>query len=217
MSGIFERSCVLTLCLLVFACAPAAAPKAPLRDDAYPGVLVDSASLPQGIFLRQRIEARFRDQGGTRSMSFAAVLQTDGGVLSLLALTPYGTRAFLLEQRGQAVRFQAYVDRALPFPPRFILLDVHRALFRSARGTAVVPENGALIAERDGERIREQWKGGALLERSFERLDGKPAGIIRVRYGAGMPSDFPASRLPERIELHNAWLGYELSIQTLRD
>ncbi len=212
------------LATLIFACAllacgPTRPPRAPLRDDAYPGVLIDSAALPQGLFLRQRIEARFRDEkGGTQTLSFSAVLQSDDGVLSLLALTPYGTRAFLLEQRGQAVRFVAYVDRALPFPPRFVLVDVHRALFRSAREvTAAQPPDGTLDVTRDGERIREQWKAGKLIERSFERLDQKPKGIIRVRYGTGMPSDFPVSPLPRRIDLHNAWLGYDLAIHTLAD
>ena len=137
-------------------------------------MLIDSTALPDGMFLRQRIDARF----GERTMSFSAVLQVDGGVLSLLALTPYGTRAFLIEQVGQSLRFTRYVDRELPFPPRFILLDVHRALF-TGMGHAAPAGDGERSFERDGERITERWRAGKLIERRFERLDRKPAGVIR--------------------------------------
>jgi hypothetical protein len=196
---------VLTI-LLLAGCATGPHPPA-MTDDAYPGVLVDSTVLPSGLFLRQRIDARF----GERTMSFSAVLQVDAGVLSLLALTPYGTRAFLIEQAGQAVRFTRYVDRELPFPPRFILLDVHRALF-SGVVEAAPPPDGTRAYERHGERVTERWQAGKLLERSFERLDHKPAGTILVRYGpAGLVPNAP----PARIELDNGWFDYQLVIETL--
>lgn len=201
------------LALLAVACAGTPR-RPPLTEDAYPGALVDSAALPDGVFLRQRIEARF----GGRSASFAAVLQVDGGVLSLLALTPYGTRAFLLEQVGQSVRFTRYVDRELPFPPRFILVDVHRALFAGLGQ----PPPSALVEHRhehtherafvrEGERVTELWREGRLFERRFERLDGEPAGVIRARY----PDGVAPGALPARIELDNGWFGYQLSIRTL--
>lgn len=178
----------------------------PLTEDAYPGALVDSRALPDGLFLRQRIDAHF----GSRTLSFSAVLQVDGGTLSLLALTPYGTRAFLIEQDGQAVRFTRYVDRELPFPPRFILVDVHRALF-AGLGHAPPARDGERTYERDGERVSERWHGGALLERRFERLDGKPSGTIRITYRPGLAPNAQ----PMRIEIDNAWFGYQLTIQTL--
>jgi hypothetical protein len=175
------------------------------RAEDYPGELLDSAALPDGVFLRQRIEARF----GERELGFAAVLQTAEGVLSLLALTPYGTRAFLLEQRGRAVSFTSYVDRALPFPPRFILIDVQRTLFLGLPG-APLPD-GEHTAVRNGERISERWRGHRLLARSFERLDGHPRGPIRITYPGGMRGTVP----PPRIELENTWFGYQLTIHTL--
>ena len=199
------RSVALALAIFGFACA-SGPQRPPMTEDAYPGVLTDSSALPDGLFLRQRIDARF----GERTMSFSAVLQVDGGVLSLLALTPYGTRAFLLEQTGQSIRFTPYVDRELPFPPRFILLDVHRALFTSVAEPPPAVD-GVRSYERDGERITERWQGGTLRERRFERLDHKPKGTIRIGYGAGVAPN----AMPKHIELDNGWFGYRLSIRTL--
>jgi Protein of unknown function (DUF3261) len=175
------------------------------RAEDYPGELLDSTALPDGLFLRQRIEARF----GERELAFSAVLQTADGVLSLLALTPYGTRAFLLEQRGQAVSFTSYVERALPFPPRFILIDVQRTLFLGLPG-APLPD-GDHTGVHNGERITERWHGSRLLARSFERLGGGFRGPIRITYPGGMRGTAP----PRRIELDNAWFGYQLTIHTL--
>lgn len=197
------RPWLMVLALLA-ACATGPRPPAMTEAD-YPGALVDSAALPDGLFLRQRIEARF----GERTQSFSAVLQVDAGVLSLLALTPYGTRAFLIEQTGQSVRFTQYIDRDLPFPPRFILLDVHRALFAGLGQPAAT--DGTRTFEREGERVLERWQAGKLLERRFERLDHEPAGTIRITYGSGVA---PGS-MPARIELDNGWFKYQLKIETL--
>lgn len=200
-------ACVLLAsCLAACASGPRPSGK-PLRESDYPGVLLDSAQLPQ-TFAEQRIEAHF----GEHELSFRAVLQVDAGVLSLLALTPYGTRAFLIEQRGQAVRFERYVDRELPFPPRFILLDVHRALFNGAFPLAPARPDGTHSVERDGERITERWQGGAVRERHFQRLDGKPDGILRITYG---DPGLRAGVVPARIELENVWFDYALVIKTL--
>jgi hypothetical protein len=175
------------------------------RPQDYPGELVDSSALPDGIFLRQRIEARF----GERELGFSAVLQSADGVLSLLAFTPYGTRAFLIEQRGKAVHFTSYVDRVLPFPPRFIVLDVHRTLFLGLPGGPL--RDGEHEGVRDGERIKERWRGGKLLERTFEREDGRPGGTIRIAYPDGMRG----ARPPAQVVLDNGWFGYRLVIHTL--
>jgi hypothetical protein len=200
-------SAVASVCIIA-ACASGPRPSGkPLRESDYPGALVDSALLPS-MFARQRIEARF----GEHTMSFQAVLQVDAGVLSLLALTPYGTRAFLLEQRGQAVHFERYVDRELPFPPRFILVDVHRALFNGAYPLATPQPDGTHSVERDGERITERWHGGSVRERAFERLDGKPAGVLRITYAE---PGLRAGGTPPRIDIHNVWFDYALVIKTL--
>ena len=198
---------VFALLLALAGCAsgPPAAPQP--RPDAYPGDLIDSRELPDGLFLRQRIGATF----DKHELSFQAVLQTDQGVLSLLALTPYGTRAFLIEQRGVEVKLTQFVDRELPFPPRFILLDVHRTLFHRL-SPAALPD-GLHEASRFDERVVERWHGGRLLERTFVRLDEKPPGTIRIVYHGGMPAGFAP---PTRIALDNGWFGYRLWIETLQ-
>jgi Protein of unknown function (DUF3261) len=192
---------------LACGCATMPPPAQQPAADAYPGTLADSGALPDGLFLRQRIKARF----GKRELSFAAVMQTDGGVLSLLALTPYGSRAFLIEQRGQQLSFTKYVDREMPFPPRFILLDVHRTFFLGLPGAPLA--DGEHSADRSGERITERWKGGLLLERSFSRIDRKPQGTIRIRYSGERIGGIAA----RQIQLENGWFGYHLSIETLAD
>lgn len=198
---------LLVLALIVLTACAGTPRKLALTEADYPGALVDSQELPDGLFVRQRIEASFRD----RKDSFSAVLQVEGGVLSLLALTPYGTRAFLIEQRGQLISYTAYADRELPFPARFIVLDVHRAMFAGLGGGAAV--DGVRVIERNGERVSESWRGGELYERRFERLDGKPEGTIRVSY----PDGVAPHEVAERFTLDNGWFGYQLKVERIAD
>jgi hypothetical protein len=191
---------VLALC----SCAGAGTPRA-LNADSYPGQLIDSADLPDGVFLRQRIEATHRG----RTESFSAVVQTANGVLTVLALTPYGSRAMLIEQRGQAIHHEQFVDVPLPVPPRFVLLDLQRTLF--LQGPPNPPADGERTFEWQAERVTERYAGGRLRERSFEQLDAEPSGRITIRYLDGQSGGQPSVD----IELDNGWLGYALRITTL--
>ena len=154
--------------------------------------------------MRQHIVAR----PGEEEVSFDAVVQHHEGTLTLLGLTPFGTRAFLLRQRGTEVEFTSYIPRELPFPPRYMLLDVHRALFIGVPG-APHPD-GIHTGTRDGEEIREAWSGGRLRERTFRRLDGSPPGVITVRYEGGMMPGHPV----EHMTYENGWFGYSLAVTT---
>ena len=58
------------------------------------------------------------------------MLQKAPGTLTLVGLTPYGSRAFLLQQTKGDVQFTKYVPRDMPFAPTFMLLDIHRVLDR---------------------------------------------------------------------------------------
>ena len=203
-----EKIALCLVALVQSGCVAAAAAKPDrpaMTEAAYPGELIDSAALPDGLFLRQRVEAHY--PGG--SASFAAVLQTADGVLSLVGLTPYGARAFLIEQRGQTIRYTQYVAHELPFPPRFILLDVHRALFRALPNAPLA--DGLHSGEDRGEALTEQWAQGHLVVRTYRRLNGHPVDLITVRYGAPAA----ATRWPDLIELDNAWFGYRLTIRNL--
>jgi hypothetical protein len=200
-----RRAAIAGLALLVAACAHR--PK-PLPDEAgYPGTLADLGRVPGSFMWRQSIAARY----GTQSGRFEAVVQKQGDRMLILGLTPMGTRAFLLEQQGTATKATIYVDRAMPFPPKYVFLDVHRTYFIGL--TPPPAGDGWHEAVRDGETIRELWRGGRLFERHFERLDHHPPGQIVVRYDGGYaPAPVPH---PGRIVLDNGWFGYQLTIDTL--
>lgn len=175
----------------------------------YPGTLRSPAELGADVMMRQRLTAHW---GQGESMSFEAVLQKRGDALLLLGLGPHGGRAFVLEHRGGEVRFEPYVDLEFPFPPRFILLDVQRVFFPYQDHDAAPPPDGVHERAVDGEIVREIWRDGRLVERTFRRADGRPEGVIRVDYGEGMARGAP----PPAIELSNGWLGYTLAVETLQ-
>ncbi len=188
--------------LIAVACA-SPRPAAPPRE--YPGSLVDSREIAGEFMMRQRVEAHYPG----RTMGFDAVLQRRDGELTLLGLTPFGTRAFVLTQRGRALDFSTALPLELPFPPRYMLMDIHRVFFITL-GPAPA-QDGERVETRDGEEIRETWRGGRLLRRSYRRLDGQPPGLIEVDYGEGMINRSP----PRVIRFTNGWYGYRLEITTL--
>ena len=178
-------------------------PRAP--DSPYPGSLVPVSEIPGDFLMRQRVTAHYPG----RTLSFDAALQKQGDTLTLLGLTPFGTRAFLLQQRGVEVSFTSYMPGDAPFPPRYMLLDIHRTFFI---GLGRPPAgDGERRGTRDGEEITERWERGRLMERHFRRLDGQPEGTVDVRFVDGMQGHAP----PRTIEFHNGWYGYALTITTL--
>jgi hypothetical protein len=176
-----------------------------MAPEGYPGQLVSTSELGADFMARQRVTAIY----GEREDSFEAVLQLRDGVLTMLALSPFGTKAFVLTQKGTAVELQSFMDRELPFPPRYILLDIHRALFMNAPEQA--RPDGEHTREREGERIIEVWEDGRLRSRRFLRLDGAPPGVIEIRYPGGREP----GTVPDMLEFDNGWFGYRLRIQTL--
>jgi hypothetical protein len=191
---------VACLWALVAGCGgPPAAPR-------YPGELVPTSELDGPDFsVRHRIDGR----RGQTSFGFEAVLEKRPDTLVLVALTPFGSRAFAIEQRGERLTHQSFVDEPLPFPPRFVLLDVHRTLFIGVSDRPL--PDGEHERTRGGERIVERWRDGRLERRVFERLDADPPGTIAITFE---PAVAPPA-LPERATLRNGWLGYELTITAL--
>ena len=97
----------------------------PAGSGAADGGRAAAARFDPGTFtLRQKLTATSPKGGG----SFEAVLQKQPGTLTLVGLTPYGSRAFLLQQTKGDVSFTKYIPRELPFAPTFLLLDIHRVL-----------------------------------------------------------------------------------------
>jgi uncharacterized protein DUF3261 len=176
----------------------------------YPGRLVPVAELrsPAGLGDEFALEQRIRTESPEGAHEFRAVLQKRGDTLVVVGLGPHGGRGFVLTQEGERVRFESHLPRELPFPPRFMLLDVHRAFFAGLAGPL---DDGEHRERIDGEEVVERWQGGRLRERTFRRLDGRPEGTIRVTYEGGLGGDQP----PSVVHLDNGWFGYRLTITTL--
>lgn len=177
-----------------------------LAEADYPGEL--ARSLPGPDFMaRQRLRgtARGREIGGE------VVLQKQGDALTLVGLTPFATKAFVARQQGADVQVEVFAPEGkLPFPPRFMLLDVHRVQFLGLPGAPLA--DGRHEGEVGAERVTEVWQGGALLERRFERKDGKPAGAIVITYEGGMKD----GALPNKLRVDNGWFGYQIAVETLQ-
>ena len=121
-----RASTAFLLLLLLVACGPKPPPRAAdIEGPGYPTVLTPPSELGADFAMQQQVTMRH----ARGENSFSAVLQKQGDTLTLLALGPHGGRAFSLVQRGQEVEFESYVDIELPFPPEYILHDVHRTWF----------------------------------------------------------------------------------------
>lgn len=183
-------------------------PAGELSSAGYPGTLIDTRELGDDFMARQKLAGKF----GEQEFRFEAVLQLHDGVLTVIGLTPFGSKAFVLVQTGTKVEFQQLMDRDMPFPPEYMLQDIHRTWFWHTRmpWKAGPPAEEAPQVEVEGERIREQWTGDGLVRRTFERLDGVPAGVLRIDYMGGHRTGKPAAH----VIIDNAWFGYRLEIET---
>lgn len=167
--------------------------------------LTSTREIRGNFLMRQQIDYRF----GERRGSFEAVLQKRCDVLTLIGFTPFGTRAFTIEQRGHDVSARTHVSGTWPFPPHFILLDVHRAYL------VPMPESPPADGFREllygAEVVSEKWAAGRLLERRFDRFDADRPGPIIVTYVDGSVPGAPA----REIHIVNERHGYELDVTTL--
>jgi hypothetical protein len=176
---------------------------APPRD--YPGTLRSAVALGADFQWRQQVTAKWPQ--GTRS--FDAVLSKTGDELLLVGLGPMDTPGFVLTLDAKArLDFVNHTGQPARFNPRYVLLDVQRVFypwFPSASNA------GTRETRVDNERVTETWKDGVLTQRTFQRLDNNPPGVIVVMYSGWRAGN----RAPERATLKNGWFGYSLTIQTL--
>ncbi len=197
------------LLVLLSACGGTTTP--PQEAAPYPTHLVMPADLPGQWALEQDVTIHHAEG----ESSFHAVLQKQDNTLTMVGLGPAGGRAFVLTQNGMDFDWQTFVTIELPFPPEYMLYDVHRTWLQPNQPP--VDGSSEMTFERDGERIHERWNGGKLLERTFERLDGVPAGKIVVDYEGGMAPNAPAEVAPpDVVDFDNQWHGYRSTIHTLR-
>jgi hypothetical protein len=167
-------------------------------------VLPSSATIERDLAWRQQLVATF----GEEKFSFQAVLEKSGSTLSLLFLTPYGSRALLLQQTDRSVQTRYFVTQRLPFPPRYILTDVYRVFFRGMP-TAPLPD-GVHLSKVDGETFSDRWQDGFLVERTvYAHAGGAPAVVIRYQPMGNRHA--PAGR----VVLDNRAYGYRIEIETV--
>jgi hypothetical protein len=190
--------------LLALACAARPTPREPGPADG-PGELVATQDIAGDFLIRQRLRFRFGDRRG----SFEAVVQKHCDELTVVGLTPFGTPAFAIHQRGLEVRAESSLPEPWPFSPRHVLLDVHRIYFLPLVESA--PADGVHRTRRGGEVLVERWVAGRLLKRSFESVTGDPPGRIVVSY----PGGATRGEAPPVVQLANERHGYEIDVTTL--
>lgn len=197
----------IALSLALVACG---APAVTMTAASYPGELAPPSTLrsPPGLGDAFALDQRVVSESAQGTHEFRAVLQKQDDTLTMVGLGPHGGRGFVLTQHGDEVTFESHLPQALPFPPRFMLLDVHRVWFVGLEGP--LPD-GEHRGEIDGDEVVERWEGGRLRERTFRRLDGEPAGVIRVTYEGGLGGSEP----PSVVHYDNGWFGYRLTLTTL--
>jgi uncharacterized protein DUF3261 len=197
----------LGLALVLFS-ACASRSKQAASEPPYTGPLPSPGERVDDFLDRQRIVATYRG----RSMSFDAVLQKRGDELTLLGLTPFGSRAFVVTQKGREMSFQSFVDEPLPFSPLYMLIDVHRVFFRASAPSDAAVADGARTFTSEGEIVTETWHMGRLLNRTFSRSGDRASGKIVVEYDGGMAED---AAPPAHLTFTNGWYGYRLDITTI--
>lgn len=190
--------------LLYIAAAITCRPSSP---PGYAGPLELPDRFQHDFLLRQRLVFR----RGEVSQSLETALQRRGSTLTLIGLTPFGTRAFVLRQQGLDVSFTAYLPEGeFPFPPRYLLLDLQRTLLPVLCRTPLA--DGTHMARRGEDEVTEVWREGRLMERRFRSISDATAGEFVIDYGY---EGYRFGDAPGRLELHNGWAGYEMILTTL--
>lgn len=194
------------LVVLLAACSPASTPaKSPDNDTEYPCVLHEPRSLTPDFAVDQHVVVKKGDRTG----EFDGVLQKRGDELIVVGLGPMGVRAFVLRQEGATIEFEQSMGPPLPFPPRNVLVDVHRAFFKRLPSP---PADGEHQGHLDDEEVTEIWKAGSIVERRYERPSFRP-GAVRVHYGPGCTAE---KCEPATVRIVNDWFTYELTITSGR-
>lgn len=194
------RVALATLVLFLgTACARPKPPAKVVEVDAR-GVLLPTDKLAPPFVVQQRIEGKY--QGGDATME--CVVQLSDGKLTVLGLTPFGTRAFVIEQKGLDVHFQKFIERDLPVQPDAVLFDIHRVFFRALPKPS---SDGVYEAQDQSEMVRETWAGGHLVERRFHSLEGPITNMIVVSFQGA-----PAPVIAPHVRITNTAFGYTLEI-----
>lgn len=198
-----NRTLLLALALtLTLGCGPKPPPR-PAPAYALAGVLLPTAELTPPFQIRQRIHGKY--QG--RDVTIDCVVVLDQGKLSVVGLTPFSTRAFVIEQRGTEVKLEKFVDRDVPFDPAAVLYDLHRVFFR---GLSKPQSDGTHEGVDHGDLVRERWEGGHIVERRMQSLEGPTPQLVVIQFAGA-----PAPVIAPRVTLTNVAFAYTLEIENL--
>ncbi len=184
-------------------CAPTLR-QTPMAQQEYPGILAPPNTLGPDFSVRQHLTI----QAHGRNAEVDVVLQKRQNELLVIGLGPVGVRAFVLRQDGADVSFEQSFGPKMPFAPRNILVDIHRAYFMRLPSESEIGNADKTIAgELDGEHVEEKWRGGSLVERRFTRPGFK--GAVTVHYSTGCTVERCE---PEELTIQNEWFAYEIKI-----
>jgi hypothetical protein len=189
-----RRFILLAITCLAIACGPSAQAR-PTVTPRPMGTL----HAPHEYAVEFAIDQQVRVEYGTESQSFRAVVEKRGDRIVMIGLGPHGGRAFSLTQEGEVVTFDSQLPRELPFPPEFMLMDLHRTWLKAIPHEGASMPDGEHEAFIDGETIRETWLGGRLQSRAFSIMTSNLAWWgVTVTYEGGL--DFTAgAAAPSRV------------------
>jgi hypothetical protein len=196
---------LLVLALSLFAAAACGPKPPPASAPAYElaGVLLPTSELAPPFQIRQRIHGKY--QG--RDVTIDCVVVLDQGKLSVVGLTPFSTRAFVIEQRGTEVKLEKFVDLDVPFDPAAVLYDLHRVFFR---GLSKPQSDGTHQGVDHGDLVRERWEGGHIVERRLQALEGPTPQLVVIQFEGA-----PAPVIAPRVTLTNVAFAYTLEIENV--
>ncbi len=197
---------IAMLCLaLGLACAADIACASKLTNSVvYPGPTVTVTELDRwpDFVTRQLLVGR----SGERVLRGEVILQKRGVTLTIIGMTPFGSKAFVIIVSGDQIETTEIVPGTLPFPAEYMVMDISRSLFL---GLVPAPIRDGVHRKRQaGEKVVETWEAGKLQRRSFSRRDRR--GVVAIDYDGGM-----AEQPPKTMRVINEWFGYSLEITTV--
>lgn len=151
----------------------------------------------------------------TGTQSFEAVLQKRAGELLLVGLSPLGLPGFVFRlNQSRELSVENRTGQALPFEPAYVVADVQRVFFPWL-GAVAQGFSGDRAGELADTHVSERYRAGRLEERTLTRSTPAGSERVEIRYmNAEQPGPSPQDA-PDRAELKNQLLGYELVIETV--
>ncbi|HEY6876444.1 MAG TPA: DUF3261 domain-containing protein [Polyangiales bacterium] len=181
---------------LLSACAAKAPPEPVVPAYGMGGVLIPTDRITSPPFLvQQHIKGVY--QGG--EVSIDCVVQFKDKKLTVLGLTPFGTRAFSIEQTGTNVKFEKYVERDMPVQPEMVLYDIHRVFFRGLPA-------GQSQGQDHSDQVTELQSGDYVIERRFQSMEG-PTNLVVITFDGP-----PAPVVAPHVKIANTAFAYSLDI-----